>query len=56
MVPYLLEMGEFGGVEAAIRCNNGLKNGIYSYHGILTNKKIADWFGMPYSEISLIVF
>lgn len=56
MVPYLLEMGEFGGVEAAIRCNNGLKNGIYSYHGILTNKKVADWFGMPYSEISLIVF
>lgn len=56
MVPYLLEMGEFGGVEATIRCNNGLKNGIYSYHGILTNKKVADWFGMPYSEISLIVF
>lgn len=56
MVPYLLEMGEFGGVEAAIRCNNGLKNGIYSYHGILTNKKVADWFGMPYSEIGLIVF
>lgn len=56
MVPYLLEMGEFGGVEAAIRCNNGLKNGIYTYHGILTNKKVADWFGMPYSEISLIVF
>jgi alanine dehydrogenase len=56
MVPYLLEMGEFGGVEAAIRCNNGLKNGIYSYHGILTNKKIAEWFGLPYSEISLIIF
>lgn len=56
MVPYLLEMGEFGGVEAAIRCNNGLKNGIYTYHGILTNKKVADWFGMPYSEISLIIF
>lgn len=56
MVPYLLEMGEFGGVEAAIRCNNGLKNGIYTYHGILTNKKIAEWFGLPYSEISLIIF
>lgn len=56
LVPYLLEMGEYGGMEATIRCNNGLKNGIYSYHGILTNKKVADWFGMPYSEISLIVF
>ncbi|MFA7444562.1 MAG: alanine dehydrogenase [Flavobacteriaceae bacterium] len=56
LVPYLLEMGEYGGVETTIRCNNGLKNGIYSYHGILTNKKIAEWFGLPYSEISLIVF
>jgi len=56
LVPYLVEMGELGGVEAAIRCNSCLKNGIYTYHGILTNKKVAEWVGMPYSEINLIVF
>ena len=56
LVPYLLEIGEYGGIETAIRCNNGLKNGVYSYHGVLTNKKVADWFGLPSSDINLIVF
>lgn len=56
IIPYLLEIGEFGGIETAIRCNGGLKNGVYSYHGILTNKKVGDWFGLPSSEINLLVF
>jgi len=56
LIPYLLEIGEYGGIETAIRCNNGLKNGIYSYHGILTNKKVGDWFGLPSNEINLLVF
>lgn len=56
LIPYLLEIGEYGGIETAIRCNNGLKNGVYSYHGVLTNKKVADWFGLPFSNINLIVF
>lgn len=56
LIPYLLEIGEYGGIETAIRCNNGLKNGIYSYRGILTNKKVGDWFGLPSSEINLLVF
>ncbi len=56
LIPYLLEIGEYGGIETAIRCNNGLKNGVYSYHGVLTNKKVADWFGLSASDINLIVF
>src|SRR5690554_4726038 len=56
LIPYLLEIGEYGGIETSIRCNNGLKNGVYAYHGILTNKKVADWFGVPSSDINLIVF
>lgn len=56
LIPYLLEIGEYGGIETAIRCNNGLKNGVYSYHGVLTNKKVADWFGLSFSNINLIVF
>jgi len=56
LIPYLIEIGEYGGIETAIRCNNGLKNGVYSYHGVLTNKKVADWFGLPSSNINLIVF
>jgi len=54
--PYLMQIAEDGGIESAIRCNKGLKNGVYMYHGILSNKAIGDWFGLSYSDINLIVF
>ncbi|SHG75582.1 alanine dehydrogenase [Flavobacterium fluvii] len=56
LTPYLLQIAEDGGIESAIRCNNGLKNGVYLYHGILTNKAIGDWFDLPNNDINLIVF
>ena len=52
---YLLDIAESGGLENAIRFDNGLKNGVYFYRGILTNKSISDWFDMPYSDINLII-
>lgn len=54
--PVLLQMAEDGGIESSIRCNAGLKHGIYFYHGLLTNRSIADWFSIPYRDINLIVF
>lgn len=56
ITPYLMQIAENGGIESAIRCNKGLKNGVYMYHGILTNKAIGDWFGLSDSDINLIVF
>jgi alanine dehydrogenase len=56
LTPYLLQIAENGGIEHAIRCDHGLKNGVYFYHGILTNKAIGDWFGLANSDINLIVF
>ena len=56
ITPYLLQIAEDGGIESAIRCDKGLKNGVYLYHGILTNKAIGDWFNLPDSDINLIVF
>lgn len=56
ITPYLLQIAEDGGIESSIRCNNGLKHGVYFYHGILTNKSIGEWFGIPNSDINLIVF
>jgi alanine dehydrogenase len=54
--PILINIADDGGIEAAIRCDMGLKHGIYSYHGILTNKPIAHWFDLDYRDINLIVF
>ncbi|NBW28459.1 MAG: alanine dehydrogenase [Flavobacteriaceae bacterium] len=56
ITPFLLQIADDGGIESAIRCNNGLKHGIYIYHGILTNKAIGEWFNLNYSDINLIVF
>ena len=56
LTPYLLQIAEDGGIESAIRCDHGLKNGVYFYHGILTNKAIGEWFGLSNSDINLIVF
>jgi len=54
--PYLLNIADYGGLENAIRFDNGLKNGLYFYRGILTNKAVANWFDMPYSDINLLIF
>jgi alanine dehydrogenase len=56
ITPFLINIAEDGGIESAIRCNRGLKNGIYIYHGLLTNKSIADWFHLEHRDINLIVF
>ena len=54
--PYLLQIGENGGIENSLRFDKGLKNGLYFYHGILTNKSVAEWFNLDYSDINLLIF
>jgi len=54
--PYLLNIAECGGLENAIRFDSGLKNGLYFYRGILTNKAIGDWFDIPHSDLNLLIF
>lgn len=54
--PSLIGIAEDGGLESSIRIHPGLKNGVYLYHGILTNKAIGDWFGLSHQDINLIVF
>lgn len=54
--PYILEIAENGGLENAIRFDLGLRNGLYFYRGILTNKAISDWFDLPYSDLNLLIF
>lgn len=56
LTPYLLQIAEDGGLESALRCHRGLKNGVYFYHGILTNQSIGNWYDLPFRDINLIVF
>ncbi|MDL5511828.1 alanine dehydrogenase [Arenibacter sp. M-2] len=54
--PYLLKIGEDGGFENALRFDKGLRNGLYLYHGILTNKSVGEWFDLSYSDINFLIF
>ncbi|WP_370476207.1 alanine dehydrogenase [Tamlana flava] len=54
--PYLLKIAEDGGLENSIRFDRGLKNGLYFYHGILTNKSVAEWFNLDYNDVNLLIF
>lgn len=56
ITPFLLEIAEKGGVENALRIQEGLKNGVYLYHGILTQKSVGDWFQIPTTNINLLIY
>ena len=53
--PYLLNIGEEGGIENAARFDKSLRKGMYFYHGILTNRAVGDWFGLPFRDINLLI-
>ncbi|MCF8714159.1 alanine dehydrogenase [Joostella atrarenae] len=54
--PYLLKIGEDGGLEQSLRFDKGLRNGLYFYHGILTSKSVAEWFDLSHRDINLLIF
>lgn len=54
--PYILNIADDGGIEHSIRMDKGLKNGIYMYHGINTNKSVGEWYNLPCSDVNLLIF
>ncbi len=56
ITPFLLNIGEDGGFENAVRFDKSLQRGMYYYKGILTHKSVADWFNIPYRDIGLLFF
>ncbi len=53
--PYLLNIADEGGFENAARFDKSLRNGMYFYHGILTNRTVANWFDLPFRDINLLI-
>lgn len=53
--PILLNIGEEGGVENMLRRDEGVRNGIYIYNGILTNQVLGDMFKLPHKDINLLM-
>ncbi|HLG04239.1 MAG TPA: alanine dehydrogenase [Bacteroidia bacterium] len=53
--PILMHIGDEGGLPNLIRRSVGVRNGVYLYNGILTNKYLGDQFSLPSTDIDLLV-
>ena len=56
VMPYLLKIGEEGGIENTLQIDKGLRNGLYLYHGILTDTTISKWFQIPCKPLHLLFY
>jgi alanine dehydrogenase len=53
--PILLSLGEEGGIENMLKNDFGVRQGVYLFNGILTNKVIGENFKFPYQDIDLLM-
>ena len=53
--PMLLKLGDAGGFSQLIKEDMGICQGVYLYKGILTNRRLAQRFDLPYSNIELLM-
>ncbi len=55
ITPILLKAGSIGSVIKLIQDDYGLRNGIYTYKGSLTNKYLGTRFGIKWTDIDLLM-
>lgn len=55
IAPYLLSIGDAGGIKQCLWSNTALRNGTYVYKKHLTKKALAEIFDMPYREIEMLI-
>ncbi len=53
--PMLIRAGENGGIEAMLSNDFYFRQGVYLFHGILTNKNIGEQFGISYQDVDLLI-
>jgi len=53
--PLVLEMGEKGSVEDFVRAQEGFRNGVYIYKGVLTNEVLGKVFNLKFKDINLLL-
>lgn len=55
MSPLCVNIGDNGGIENVIKYDTGLRNGVYMYAGILTNRFIGKHFNLPSQDLGLLI-
>lgn len=55
IVPIIMEIGTEGGIENLVKRDYGVRQGVYSYNGILTNRFISNTYNIPFQDIGLLL-
>ncbi len=55
LTPLLISIGDEGGLENLIKNNHGLRDGVYAFQGMVTNKILSNKFNLPYKDLDLIM-
>jgi alanine dehydrogenase len=54
VVSFLLKLTANGGLSAGFLNSHELQSGVYTYDGYLTSNLVADWFPLPFRNLSLL--
>lgn len=55
LTPFVLVIGECGGINEALWSNVSLRNGTYVYKRHLTKKTLSNMFNLPYRDIDMLI-
>ena len=55
LTPLLLKAGSTGSIEHVLFSDPGLRHGVYSYKGCMTNEYLSRRFGQKYTDLSLLI-
>ncbi|HPE33699.1 MAG TPA: alanine dehydrogenase [Bacteroidales bacterium] len=53
--PMLIRAGHLGGIDKLLSMDYYFRQGVYVYNGILSNKIIGEYFGLPFQDIDLLM-
>jgi len=55
LTPLLLRAGSTGSIEHVLFSDHGLRHGVYTYKGCLTNAYLSRRFGQKYTDLALLI-
>lgn len=55
ITPLIVRTGDFGSMESLINRGIGIRNGVYTFKGALTNEYLCKRFNLKYQDINLLI-
>lgn len=55
LAPIMIKVGEEGGINNILRSDSGVRNSVYLFNGISTNRYISEYFHLPHKDLELLI-